>query len=96
MMTSDQLSLVRQCDLLKLSRSSVYYTRKGESTLNLKLMRMIDEKYWECPFYGSRQMMRWLHLQGDAVGRKRVRRLMRLLGIEAIYQKPRTKQLWFL
>ena len=52
----------------------------------------MDEKYWECPFYGSRQMMRWLHLQGDAVGRKRVRRLMRLLGIEAIYQKPRTTQ----
>lgn len=62
--SSSKVSLVRQCALLKLSRSSVYYTQKGESALNLKLMRLIDEKFLECPFYGSRQMMRWLHLQG--------------------------------
>ena len=84
------LSVVRQCRLLALSRSTVYYRARGESAQTLALMRRIDKLYLECPFYGSRQMMRHLAREGVAVGRHRVRRLMRLLGIEAIYRKPRT------
>lgn len=84
------LSLSKQCELLSISRSSWYYTPKGENPLNLKLMRLIDEQYLKTPFYGSRQMARYLRREGYCVGRHRVRRLMRLMGIEAIYQTPRT------
>ena len=84
------LSLSRQCHLLSLSRSSVYYLPKGESPANLVLMRRIDELFLESPFYGSRQMARQLRREGFDVGRHRVRRLMRLMGLEAIYQAPRT------
>lgn len=84
------LSLSKQCDLLSISRSSWYYTPKGENPLNLKLMRLIDEQYLKTPFYGSRQMARYLRREGYCVWRHRVRRLMRLMGIEAIYQTPRT------
>ena len=83
------LSLTRQCRLLELSRSSVYYRPVGESAQTLALMRRIDELYLQYPFYGSRQMVRHLAREGVRVGR-RVRRLMRLLGLEAIYRKPRT------
>ena len=84
------LSLTRQCRLLELSRSSVYYRPVGESAQTLALMRRIDELYLQYPFYGSRQMVRHLAREGVRVGRHRVRRLMRLLGLEAIYRKPRT------
>jgi putative transposase len=87
-----KLSLVRQCRLVSISRSSYYYKGSGESDLNLELMRRIDEQFLETPFYGSRQMTRWLRRQGYTVGRKRVRRLMRLLGIQAVFQRPRTSQ----
>jgi len=87
-----ELSIVRQCQLLKISRSTYYYEPKGESELNLKLMRLIDEQFLETPFYGSRQMKRHLRRQGYNVGRKRVRRLMRRMGIEAIYQAPKTSK----
>ena len=70
------LSIVRQCDLLGLCRSSFYYRGKGESQLNLELMRMIDKQFLETPWYGSRQMARWLRRQGHGIGRKRVARLM--------------------
>ena len=70
------LSIAQQCKLLRISRSTFYYDRKGENPLNLKLMRLIDEQFLETPFYGSRQMTRWLRRQGYTVGRKRVRRLM--------------------
>ena len=86
------LSITRQCGLLSIARSSFYYEGKGESPLNLRLMRRIDEQFLETPFYGSRQMTRWLLRQGARVSRKRVRRLMRLLGLEAIFQRPRTSQ----
>ncbi len=86
----DNLSLVRQCYLLSISRSNLYYKPKGESLLNLKLMRLIDEQFLKTPCYGSRQMARHLNREGYCVGRHRVRRLMRLMGIEAIYQTPRT------
>jgi putative transposase len=84
------LSLSQQCQVLAISRSSFYYTPKGESADNLALMRRIDELFLKYPFYGSRQMVRQLLRKGIAVGRHRVRRLMRLMGLEAIYQAPRT------
>ena len=84
------LSVVRQCRLLAVSRSTLYYRPLGESAETLALMRRIDELYLKYPFYGSRQMVRHLAREGVAVGRHRVRRLMRLLGLEAIYRKPRT------
>ena len=73
-----------------ISRSSFYYAPKGESPENLALMRRIDELFLKYPFYGSRQMVRQLRRDGVCVGRHRVRRLMRLMGLEAIYQAPRT------
>ncbi len=69
---------------------ALYYKPKGENLLNLKLMRLIDEQFLKIPCYGSRQMARHLNRAGYCVGRHRVRRLMRLMGIEAIYQTPRT------
>lgn len=84
------LSIVRQCRLLKVSRSGWYYEPKAESSFNLSLMRLIDEQFLATPYYGSRQMMRHLWRIGYRVSRKRVRRLMRLMGLEAIYQAPKT------
>ena len=84
------LSLSRQCRVLAISRSSFYYAAKGESADNLALMRRLDELFMKYPFYGSRQMVRQLRREGLYVGRHRVRRLMRLMGLEAIYQAPRT------
>ena len=84
------LSITRQCRVLSLSRSSFYYRAKGESAVNLALMRQIDELFMKYPFYGSRQMTRHLQRGGVVIGRHRVRRLMRLMGLEAIFQKPRT------
>ena len=84
------LSISRQCALLGISRSSVYYEPRGESAENLALMRRMDALSLQYPFYGSRQMARHLRREGVAVGRRRVRRLMRLMGLEAIYRKPRT------
>jgi putative transposase len=84
------LSLSRQCRLLSISRSSFYYGPRGESPENLALMRRIDELFLRYPFYGSRQMARQLRREGVWVGRHRVRRLMRLMGLEAIYQAPQT------
>jgi putative transposase len=92
MITRDHpdLSLSRQCQVLAINRSSFYYTPKGESAENLALMRRIDELFLKYPFYGSRQMVRQLRREGVCIGRHRVRRLMRLMGLEAIYQAPRT------
>jgi putative transposase len=87
-----RLSLSRQCRLLRVSRSSLYQRPKGESAENLALMRRIDELFLNYPFYGSRQMVRHLWREGVGVGRHRVRRLMRLMGLQAIYQAPRTSR----
>jgi putative transposase len=84
------LSVSRQCRLLSISRSSFYYVPRGESPENLALMRRIDELFLKYPFYGSRQMVRQLRREGVGAGRHRVRRLMRLMGLEAIYRAPRT------
>ena len=87
-----RISIVRQCRLVSIARSSFSDAGTGERPLTLRLMRLIDEQCLETPFYGSRQMTRWLRRQGDMVARKRVRRLMRLLGVHALYQRPRTSQ----
>ena len=84
------LSLSRQCQVFSISRSSFYYELKSESLENLSLMRRIDELFLRYPFYGSRQMVRQLCRENIHVGRHRVRRLMRLMGLQAIYQAPRT------
>jgi putative transposase len=83
------LSVRRQCELLGLSRSSLYYEPARETGEDLRLMRKIDEQYTACPFYGSRRMTAWLTNQGEEVNRKRVQRLMRVMGLEAVYPKPR-------
>jgi putative transposase len=87
-----RLSIVRQCELVSIARSSHYYTGKGESALNLTLMRLIDEQFLSTPWYGSRQMARHLRRQGYRIGRKRTRRLMWKMGLTAIYRKPRTSK----
>jgi len=86
------LSVVRQCALLDVARSSVYYLPVPVNPADLMLMRLIDEQYLRTPFYGSRKMVTMLRRKGHAVNRKRVQRLMRLMGIEAIYQKPNTSK----
>jgi putative transposase len=86
------LSVRRQCELLGLNRSSLYYGPAGETPENLRLMRRIDEQYTACPFYGSRRMTAWLTNPGEEGNRKRVRRLMRLRGREAIYPGPRLSE----
>jgi putative transposase len=87
-----RLSLRRQCRLLSLSRSVLYYTPVGERAENLVLMKLIDRQFLETPWYGSRQMARWLLRRGHSVGRHRVRRLMRKMRLVPIYQPPRTSQ----
>ncbi len=79
----------RQCQLLGLNRSSLYYQPAAETAENLRLMRLLDAEYAAQPFYGSRRMTAWLIRRGEAVNRKRVQRLMRLMGLEALYPKPR-------
>ena len=86
------LSIGRQCALLSISRSSFYYTPKGETALNLSLMRVIDKQFLETPFYGVRQMTWHLRNDGHLVNEKRIRRLMRLMGLMPIYQKPNTSK----
>jgi putative transposase len=83
------LSISRQCELLGLNRSSLYYEPAGARPEDLRLMRLIDEQYTTCPFYGSRRMTAWLTQQGEPVNRKRVQCVMRLMCLEAIYPKPR-------
>ena len=87
-----EISLRRQCELLGVNRSGLYYQPAGESERNLLLMRLIDEEYTRLPFYGSRRWVEWLDEQGYSVNRKRVSRLMEVMGIEAVYPKPRLSQ----
>ena len=82
----------RRCQLLKVARSSTYYEAKPMSVDELALMRLIDEIHLRLPFYGSRRIRDELETMGHCVNRKRVRRLMRLMGIRALYAKPRTSQ----
>jgi putative transposase len=84
------LSIAQQCELLGLARSSYYYEPAPENEENLHLMRLLDEQYTRAPFYGTRKMTAWLRTQGYPVDRKRVRRLLRIMGLEAISPKPST------
>jgi putative transposase len=84
------LSIARQCELVSISRSSFYYRPTGETAENLALMRLIDTQFLETPWYGSRQMAMYLRRDGHKVGRKRVRRLMAIMGLMPIHQRPRT------
>jgi putative transposase len=86
------LPVVAQCRLLKVARSTLYYQPVPVSTDDLTVMRRLDELYVASPFYGSRRMVAVLRREGVVINRKRVRRLMRLMGLEAIYQKPDTSR----
>ena len=89
------LSTVRQCALIGISRSSVYYRPRGHSQKDLAVMKLIDQQYLTTPFYGSRRMKVWLDREGYPANRKRVRRLMRTMGLQAIYRRPRpASQRW--
>jgi putative transposase len=87
-----QLSIARQCELLGLARSSYYYEPLEEREENLLLMHLLDEQYTRTPFYGTRKMTAWLQLQGYRVNRKRVTRLLRTMGLEALTPRPSTSQ----
>ncbi len=83
-----KLSVAKQCELLSLPRSTYYHRPKPTPAADLALMRVIDETYLAFPFFGSRQITRWLQREGYEVNRKRVRRLMRAMGLTAIYRRP--------
>jgi len=83
------LSVSRQCDLLGLARSTLYYAPLADDPEDLALMRLLDKQYTRRPFYGVRRMTWWLRGEGQSVGPKRVRRLLRTMGLEAVYPKPR-------
>lgn len=85
-------SVRRQCELLGVTRSGLYYRPVGESEENLQLMRLLDEQYTRTPYYGVRRMTVHLRRQGWEVNEKRVRRLLRLMGLEALYPKPKLSQ----
>ena len=87
-----RLSIVRQCELASISRSSFYREPTAENEETLRLMRLIDEQFLETPWYGSRQMARHLRRHGWCVGRHRVRRLMLKMGLAPIYQRPKTSE----
>ena len=86
------LSIARQCALLGVARSSLYYRPREASGENLALMQAMDRQYLDTPFYGSRRMKVWLAREGIPVSRKRVQRLMRVMGLRAIYRSPRTSR----
>ena len=86
------VSLRRQCELLGLSRAALYYRPVQIGAYQLELMALIDRQYLRAPFYGARRMAAWLGTQGHTVNRKRVKRLMQLMGLAAIYQRPRTSR----
>ena len=88
----NDLPITRQCELLSLNRSTVYYRAQDVSRKDLNLMRRIDEMHLKRPFYGSRRIRDWLQDEGYEINRKRVQRLMRRMGIRALYPKPRTSQ----
>ena len=86
------LSISQQCKLVRLSRSAFYYTPVGIDTATLSMMKEIDRVFTKYPFFGSRQIAAYLRRVGTIVGRPRVRRLMAMMGLGAIYKRPRTSQ----
>ena len=89
---SSRLSIARQCDLVGLARSTRYYSPVEDDPEDLALMRLLDEQYTRTPFYGVRRMTEWLRGEERSVNPKRVRRLLRRMGLEAVYPKPRLSQ----
>lgn len=87
-----KLSMRKQCELLQLSRSRLYYQPVGESAENLRFMEIIDKQFLETPWYGSRQMARYMKRNNHQCGRHRIRRLMRLMRLVPIYQEPNTSK----
>lgn len=90
--SNDQISISRQCQLLDVARSSYYYKPASESVDNLKYMRLIDKQYLRTPFFGSRQMTSWLNQSGHVVNRKRIQRLMQLMGLQGTVPGPHTSK----
>lgn len=86
----NDLPIARQCELIQLARSTYYYDPVPESELNLRLMKMIDQQYIIAPFYGHRKITEELKKKGEEVNKKRILRLMKVMGLEAMYPKPRT------
>jgi putative transposase len=86
----NKLPITRQCRLLKLNRSGIYHRPRGESAQNLALMQVIDRQFLETPFFGAQQMTWHLQRLGHCVNIKRIRRLMRFMGLMPVYQKPNT------
>ena len=91
-MAHDQISVRRQCTLIGLSRAGLYYQGHGESAENLAVMRLLDEQYTRTPFYGVERMTAWLRQQGYEINPKRVRRLLREMGLAVVYPKPRLSE----
>jgi len=87
--THPEISINKQCELLQVSKGALYYQAKQIDSYTLSLMDLIDRQHTKTPFYGSRRLNAWLNLQGHQTNRKRVQRLMKLMGIEAIYPKPK-------
>lgn len=85
-----QLTIKKQCELLDISRSGYYYQSRPFSAETLKLINMVDEIYTQYPFFGTRKMSAYLQRQGYNIGRKQVRRFYEVLGLEAVYPKPKT------
>jgi putative transposase len=88
----ETISVCRQCELLEMSRSTFYYSPATETDENLRLMRLLDEQYLKAPFYGTRKMVEALGKLGHVVNRKRVQRLMRIMGIHALVPRRSTSQ----
>ena len=85
---NSSLSVVRQCEILEIHRSGIYFKPRGEKLLNLRLMRLIDEKFMDCPFYGVPRMTAWLRKDmGYMINEKRIERLYRLMGLQTIFPK---------
>jgi putative transposase len=84
------ISIRRQCSLLGLHRSGIYYKPSSESKENLEILRKLDEQYLKTPFFGTRRLRNWLQRQGYKLNRKRIRRLMEVWGWQTIYRRPKT------
>lgn len=89
---NSSLSVVKQCSLLRIHRSGLYYRPCPESEKNLAIMRLLDEQYFKTPFYGVRRLTAWLRQQEYKTNRKRVKRLMEIMGWQTIYRKPNTSK----
>lgn len=87
-----RLSIQRPCELVGWARASLCYQARPETAESLQLMRLLDEQYTRCPFYGVRRMTAWLRTKGYQANEKRVRRLLRLMGLEAQYPRPQLSQ----